>query len=72
MKTNVGTADRAIRVLVGLALLGLVFLLEGNARWWGLVGIVPLATGLAGRCALYLPFGIDTSRRGDPQRRVAP
>ena len=62
MKTNVGTADRVIRVVVGLVLLSLVFVLESNARWWGLVGLLPLATGLAGWCALYKPFGIDTSR----------
>jgi hypothetical protein len=62
MKTNVGTADRVIRVLAGLVLFSLVFGLESNARWWGLVGLLPLATGLAGWCALYKPFGIDTSR----------
>jgi len=62
MKTNVGTVDRVIRILAGLALLSLVFMLEGNARWWGLVGLVPLATGLIGWCALYVPFKIDTCR----------
>lgn len=62
MKTNVGTVDRMVRVLVGLVLLSLVFILESNTRWWGLVGLLPLATGLAGWCALYKPFGIDTSR----------
>ncbi len=61
--TNEGTADRLIRILAGLVLLGLVLVLEGNARWWGLAGLVPLATGLAGWCPLYTPFGIDTSRR---------
>lgn len=60
MKTNVGTADRVIRIVVGLALVSLVFILESGARWWGLVGLVPLATGLVGWCALYVPFGIDT------------
>ncbi len=63
MTTNVGTADRVIRVLVGLALLSLVFALDDNLRWWGLVGLQPLATGLLGWCPLYIPFGIDTSRR---------
>lgn len=63
MKTNVGTADRVIRVLVGLILFSGVFVLEGNVRWWGLVGLLPLATGLVGWCALYQPLGIDTSRR---------
>lgn len=60
MKSNVGKADRAIRIVAGLVLLGLVFILEGNARWWGLVGLFPLATGLVGWCAIYIPFGIDT------------
>lgn len=62
MKTNVGPADRAIRIVAGLALLSLLFILEGNARWWGLVGLLPLATGLMRSCPLYLPFGIDTRR----------
>jgi len=62
MKANVGTMDRVIRIVAGLILLSLIFVLEGNARWWGLVGFVPLATGLIGWCALYVPFGIDTRR----------
>ena len=61
METNIGTADRTIRIALGLALLSLVLLLEGNARWWGLAGLVPLATGLTRLCPLYKPFGIDTS-----------
>lgn len=64
MKRNVGNADRGIRIVVGLVLLSLVFILEGNARWWGLVGLVPLVTGLIGWCALYVLLGIDTCRSG--------
>ena len=60
MKRNVGTVDRAIRIAAGLVLLSLIFVVEGNARWWGLVGLLPLATGLAGWCALYSLLGIDT------------
>jgi hypothetical protein len=71
MKRNVGTADRVIRIVVGLALLSLVFVLESNARWWGLVGLLPLATGLAGSCLLYRPFGIDTSSTGRDVPRAA-
>jgi hypothetical protein len=41
----------------------LLFLLEGNARWWGLVGVVLLATGLLRWCPAYLPFGIKTCRK---------
>lgn len=34
----------------------------GSARWWGLVGLLPLVTGLTGSCPAYVPFGIDTHR----------
>lgn len=64
MKANVGTVDRVIRIVAGLVLLSLVFILEGNARWWGLVGLLPLTTGLIGWCALYVPFGINTRGTG--------
>ena len=60
MQRNVGITDRAIRIVVGVARLSQRLVLEGNARWWGLVGLLPLATGIAGWCALYVPFGIDT------------
>lgn len=60
MKSNVGSIDRTVRIVAGLALLALVLVLEGNARWWGLIGLVPLATGLSGWCPAYLPFGINT------------
>lgn len=64
MRQNVGTADRVIRIVAGLVILSVVFIFEGNARWWALVGLLPLATGLVGWCALYVPFGIDTCRTG--------
>lgn len=60
MKANVGGIDRAVRILAGIALLALLFVLEGEARWWGLVGLVPLATGLFRFCPAYLPFGWNT------------
>jgi len=60
MSVNVGNADRIIRIVVGLAILSLLFLLEGNARWWGLVGLVPLATGLMRWCPAYSVLGTNT------------
>lgn len=60
MKTNLGSIDRAIRVTLGLLLLALVFAIDGQARWFGLIGIVPLFTGLVGSCPLYALFGIAT------------
>lgn len=60
MKANVGVIDKAVRIVVGLAVLSLIFFLEGNARWWGLVGFIPLLTGVFGWCPAYLPFHIST------------
>ena len=59
MKRNIGTVDRIVRVVLGLAAgaLGIVF-----NSWWGLVGIIPLATAAVGTCPAYLPFGISTRR----------
>ena len=68
MKANVGRADRVIRIVAGLVVFSLLFILEGNARWWGLTGLIPLVTGLVGWCALYVPFGIDTC----PTEHAAP
>jgi len=60
MKFNVGGIDKVICMALGVALLSLVLLLEGSMRWFGLVGIVPLLTGLVGYCPLYSLLGIDT------------
>ncbi|MGG7644130.1 YgaP family membrane protein [Rhodovulum sp. YNF3179] len=60
---NVGTIDRALRILVGLALLAGFFLnAEASYRWLYLIGIVPLATGLMSSCPLYSIFGIRTCK----------
>jgi hypothetical protein len=59
---NVGGIDRAARILAGVAILGLYFVLDGNARWLAAVGLVPLVTGLVGWCPAYRLFGYTTSR----------
>lgn len=60
-KTNIGTIDRTIRILAGLALLAGFFLnADAGMRWLYLAGIVPLATGLLGNCPLYSVLGIST------------
>ena len=60
MKSNVGGIDKVLRIVAGLALLSLVFILYGNARWWGLIGIVPLLTGSLGWCPAYTVVVLNT------------
>lgn len=58
MKTNEGKLDRIIRIVIGLGLLSLVFI--GPQTMWGLVGLIPLLTGMIGFCPLYKVFGMNT------------
>ncbi len=63
MTQNVGNAERIIRIIIGLALLSLVFILPGNARWWGLIGLVLIATALIRWCPGWAILGINTSKK---------
>jgi membrane protein implicated in regulation of membrane protease activity len=58
MKLNIGGAERIVRILVGLVLIGLAA--TGTVGWWGWLGIVPLATGAIGWCPPYAIFGFST------------
>lgn len=57
MKRNIGTADRIIRIVVGIVLIAIGITTKS---WWGFLGIIPLLTAVAGWCPLYVPFGIKT------------
>jgi hypothetical protein len=66
MARNMGTYDRAIRLIVGIAMI-LAALLGGIAAgtawlWWGIVvvGVVFVATSLTGNCPAYSILGIRT------------
>jgi Inner membrane protein YgaP-like, transmembrane domain len=58
MKANEHAIDRALRVIAGLALIGLT--VSGTIGVWGWIGVVPLATGLIGFCPAYAIFGLST------------
>jgi len=58
MKPNVGNLDRSLRIAVGLILLSLVFI--GPETPWGLLGLIPLVTGIAGFCPVYCVGGVNT------------
>ena len=52
--------ERALRVLVGVGLVSLVFF--GPKTAWGYIGLIPIATGLSGMCPLYSILGFSTCR----------
>lgn len=58
MKSNVGGADKILRIVAGLVLL--VLAIMGIGAPWTFIGIVPLATGLMGWCPAYSLFGLNT------------
>lgn len=58
MKANAGGLDRALRVLVGLALVAMAVM--GMIGAWGYIGVVPVLTGLMGFCPAYTLLGINT------------
>ena len=63
MTINVGTIDRIVRVIVGLALIAfaLGFVWPGTGwNWVGWIGVIPLATGAVGSCPLYSALGMST------------
>jgi hypothetical protein len=58
VKANIGGIDRILRIVVGLVLIGLVFV--GPQVVWGWVGVVPLLTGLFKFCPFYPLLGWNT------------
>lgn len=58
MGKNVGSIDRAARIVVGLILIALVFV--GPQTPWGWIGVIPLLTAIIGWCPAYTVFGIRT------------
>ncbi|MFO1037273.1 MAG: DUF2892 domain-containing protein [Geminicoccaceae bacterium] len=57
MSKNVGTIDRALRIVVGLCLIALALF---GGHWWGWIGVVPLATAFIGFCPAYTLLGLNT------------
>ena len=62
MRTNVGTIDRTLRIVGGLALIGLA--VAGTIGPWGYLGALPLLTGVLRVCPAYSVLGIDTCPSG--------
>jgi hypothetical protein len=68
--SNEHQVERIVRVLVGLGLLSLTVM--GPHTLWGLVGLVPLATGIVGSCPAYTLLGISTKPRTEGKDAATP
>ena len=56
------TTERIARMSIGIALLSLLFLLDGTARYWGLLGLIPIATAIFRYCPVSHLLHIDTCK----------
>ena len=63
MKPNIGNIDRTLRIVAGFALLSLTFVFEGNAKWFGLIGIVFLFTAAVRWCPAYAVLGLGKNQK---------
>ena len=69
MKKNEGNADRVIRVILGIILIGLALYFMNSWALWvviviGIVGLIALITGVIGYCGLYTVCKINTLKKG--------
>lgn len=60
MTENIGSLDRILRLVVGLALLSMLFWVDGDVRWLGLIGLIPIGTAVFRWCPLYSALGFHT------------
>lgn len=65
MKCNVGRTEQTIRIIIGTAaiILGLYF-----RNWWGLIGFLPIITGLIRYCPISDILGISTCEDTDTKK----
>ena len=66
MKQNIGTIERVIRITAGLLILSLTMV--GPQSLWGLLGIIPLTTGIVGWCPPYAMLGISTCKKRNAEQ----
>lgn len=59
---NLGKFDKIIRLIVGIGLLSLLFVMNGNIKFLGFVGLIPIISAVVGVCPLYSIFGIKTCK----------
>ena len=63
MSPNVGTLDRILRIILGVALIAFAIPLgfpQTGWNWLGWIGVMPILTALFGTCPAYSMFGLST------------
>ncbi|HCT74378.1 YgaP family membrane protein [Psychrobacter aquimaris] len=60
MEINIGSTERLLRISAGVVIIGLGLYFQS---WWGVIGLVPLLTGLFRFCPLYKMLGMNTCKR---------
>jgi hypothetical protein len=63
MSVNVGTIDRVLRVVIGLALIAFAIALgfpQTGWNWVGWIGVMPLITAVMGNCPAYSVLGLSS------------
>ena len=66
MKTNIGTIERPIRILLGLFITSLAF--WGPESSWAYLGLIFVVTGLVKYCPIWHALGINTNKKVDIQK----
>jgi hypothetical protein len=60
VQKNVGSTERTFRIIIGIAILPLFFAIDGPLHWLGIIGFVPIVTGIMGWCPAWFVLGIRT------------
>ncbi len=65
MLKNVGSIDRILRIVVGVALIAYALGMFGASQysWLGWIGVVPILTAFMGTCPAYSIFGMSTKKK---------
>ncbi len=67
MKSNMGSMDKAVRILLAIAVAVLYFTGRISGIWaivLGVIAVVFVLTSLVSFCPLYAPFKLSTKGKG--------
>lgn len=59
---NLSRSERIVRILIGVAMIGMYLFVENGVRYIGLLGLIPMITGFIGNCPFYAVLGINANR----------